>query len=199
MVTLYRPGHGPLHRMPAGPKLVVLAAAVLGVSLLPTTGWSVAVGAGACLAGYALAGLGAGLRELARQAWALKWVIVLVFGGQLIFLGAEPAAVNTTRVVAAMLIAMLIAVTTRTTALLDALERGLGPLTILRADPRRIALMLTVTVSMLPVMVRIAGDVRDAQRARGIRSIRTFAVPYLVMTLKHADELGDALAARGVR
>ena len=52
----------------------------------------------------------------------------------------------------------------------------------------------------LPDLARIARDVRDAQRARGARvGIRRFAVPYLVTTLKHADELGDALAARGVR
>jgi biotin transport system permease protein len=49
-------------------------------------------------------------------------------------------------------------------------------------------------------MVRRARDVREAQLARGVRrDVRAFAVPYLVMALKHADELGDALAARGVR
>jgi biotin transport system permease protein len=30
------------------------------------------------------------------------------------------------------------------------------------------------------------------------RSVVAFAVPFLVRTLKHADELGEALAARGV-
>ena len=46
----------------------------------------------------------------------------------------------------------------------------------------------------------LAGDVRDAQRARGGRGgIRTSVVPFLVLALKHADDLGDALTARGVR
>jgi len=202
VVTLYLPGDGPLHRMPAGAKLVLLVAAVLGVSLLPTAPWSAAAAGGACVAGYLVAGFhGAhGLRELGRQSWTLRWVIVLVFGGLLIFLGPMPAALNTARVVAAVLLAMLLALTTRMTALLDALERGLLPLAVLRVDPARVALLLTIAISTVPVMIRIAHDVREAQLARGIsRDIRAFAVPYLVMALKHADELGDALAARGVR
>jgi len=41
---------------------------------------------------------------------------------------------------------------------------------------------------------------RDAQRARSARAgLRAFAVPFLVVAFKHADELGDALTARGVR
>ena len=85
-------------------------------------------------------------------------------------------------------------------ALLDAIERGMGPLARIRIDPQRVALLLTVTLSTLPVLARLAHDVREAQRARGGRaSLRLFAVPFLVVALKHADQLGDALTARGVR
>ncbi len=186
--------------MPAGPKLVSLIALVLAVSLLPTALWAAGVAAGVCLLAH-LVGLGMrGLRVLGRQAWSLRWVIALMVAGQLVFLGPLPAAVNTVRVTSAVLLAGLIALTTPVTALLDALERGLAPLSLVRLDPARAALMLTVTVGTIPDLARIARDVRDAQRARGARvGIRRFAVPYLVTTLKHADELGDALAARGVR
>jgi biotin transport system permease protein len=85
-------------------------------------------------------------------------------------------------------------------ALLDTVERGLRPLTRFGVDPQRVALLLTVTLSTIPVLARLAGEVRDAQRARGARaSLRFFVVPFLVVALKHADELGDALTARGVR
>ena len=44
----------------------------------------------------------------------------------------------------------------------------------------------------------IAADVREAAKARDAqRSVTAFAVPFLVRTLRHADELGEALAARG--
>ncbi len=203
MLTLYRPGTGPLHRMPAGPKLLLVVVAVLGVSLLPATWAGAAVAAIAPVLAYAAAGLGdgmLGMRELGRQLLAVRWVIVITLAGQLLFLGPEPAVANTARVASAIVLAALLVLTTRVADLLDALERGLRPLAALRVDPARMALLLTVTLSTVPVLAGLARDVRDAQRARGARAgLRAFAVPFLVLAFKHADELGDALTARGVR
>ncbi|WP_295127387.1 energy-coupling factor transporter transmembrane protein EcfT [uncultured Leifsonia sp.] len=203
MLTLYRPGSGPLHRMPAGPKLLLVIAVVLGVSLLPATWAGAAVAAIVPLPAYAAAGLGDGLlgmRELGRQVLAVRWVIVITMAGQLLFLGPEPAVANTARVTSAIVLAALLVLTTRVADLLDALERGLRPLAAVRVDPARTALLLTVTLSTVPVLAGLARDVRDAQRARGARAgLRAFAVPFLVLAFKHADELGDALTARGVR
>ncbi|MEN0083719.1 MAG: CbiQ family ECF transporter T component [Leifsonia sp.] len=203
MLSLYRPGDGTLHRMPAGPKLLLLLALVLAVSLLPSWWWSAAVAAGVVVVVYACAGLGDGLlgmRELARQTVALRWLIVITLGLQLIFLGPEAAVANTARVTAAVLLAGLVSLTTRLTDLLDAVERGLRPLDRLGFDSERAAVLLTVTLTTVPVVARLAGDVREAQRARGARpGLRFFAVPFLILSLKHADQLGEALAARGVR
>ncbi|MFE4467601.1 energy-coupling factor transporter transmembrane component T [Leifsonia sp. NPDC056824] len=203
MLTLYRPGTGPLHRMPAGPKLLLVLAAVLAVSLLPSTWVAAAVAATLPVVAYALAGLGdgaLGMCELARQVLAVRWVILITLGGQLLFLGPEPAVANTARVTSAVVLAALLVLTTRVADLLDAVEHGLRPLAALRIDPERTALLLTVTLSTVPVLAGLAQDVRDAQRARGARAgLRAFAVPFLVLAFKHADELGDALTARGVR
>lgn len=203
MLTLYRPGTGPLHRMPAGPKLLLVIAAVLAVSLLPSTWVAAAVAVVLPVLAYALAGLGdgmLGMRELARQLLAVRWVIVITLAGQLLFLGPESAVANTARVASAVVLAALLVLTTRVADLLDAVERGLRPLAALRIDPARTALLLTVTLSTVPVLARLARDVRDAQRARGARAgLRAFAVPFLVVAFKHADELGDAMTARGVR
>lgn len=203
MLTLYRPGTGPLHRMPAGPKLLLVLAAVLAVSLLPSTWPAAAIAAAVPVLAYALAGLHdgmLGMRELARQVLAVRWVIVITLAGQLLFLGPEPAVANTARVASAVVLATLLVLTTRVTDLLDAVEHGLRPLVLLRIDPARVALLLTVTLSTVPVLASLAREVRDAQRARGARAgLRAFAVPFLVVSFKHADELGDALTARGVR
>jgi len=40
MVTLYRPGDGPWHRLRAGPKTALLLLIVLGICLLPVTWWA---------------------------------------------------------------------------------------------------------------------------------------------------------------
>jgi biotin transport system permease protein len=198
MVTLYRPGHGLLHRMAAGPKTLLLLALVLAVSVLPSVWWTAAAAAAVCVLAYLVSGLG--IAELGRQVVAVRWVVVVTLAGQLIFLGTEAAVANTARVTSAIVLAALLVLTTRVTALLDAIERGMGPLARIRIDPQRVALLLTVTLSTLPVLARLAHDVREAQRARGGRaSLRLFAVPFLVVALKHADQLGDALTARGVR
>lgn len=203
MLSLYRPGDGLLHRMPAGPKLLLVLAAVLAVSMLPSQWWGAAVAGGAVVVAYAVAGLHDGLlgmRELARQVVALRWLVVVTLAAQLLFLGPEPAVANTARVTAAVLLAGLLVLTTRVTELLDAVERGLRPFERLGLDSERAAVLLTVTLTTVPVVAHLAGDVREAQRARGGRpGLRFFAVPFLILSLKHADQLGEALAARGVR
>jgi biotin transport system permease protein len=203
MLTLYRPGNGWLYRMPTGPKTVLLLLAVLGVALLPSVWWAVVVATGVCILAYAVAGLrdGAlGMRELGRQVFAVRWVVLITLVPQLFFLGPEQAVANTVRVTVAVVLPALLVLTTRMSALLDAAERGLRPLARLRVDPQRAALLLTVTLGTVPVLARMATEVREAQRARGARGgLRTFVVPFLVMALKHADQLGDALTARGVR
>jgi biotin transport system permease protein len=203
MLSLYRPGDGILHRMPAGRKTLLVLTLVLGVSLLPSAWWAAGVAASVAVLAYALAGLRdgmLGMRELGRQVAGLRWVVALTALSQLIFLGPEPAVANSARIAAAVVLAALLVLTTPITALLDAVEQGLSPLQRVRVDPQRIALVLTVTLTTIPVLARLAGQVRDAQRARGSPgSLRAFAVPFLVLASKHAFELGDALTARGVR
>ena len=198
MLSLYRPGRGVLHRMPAGPKMLLLAVAAVGLASLPTAGWMAGVCAGAVVLAYVVSGVGA--RELGRQTWALRWIVAITAIGQLVFLGPEPALANTARVVAALLIAALLPLTTRVDDMLDALERGLGPLRRIGMDAERAALLLAVTITTIPVLARLGAEVREAQRARGMRpSLGAGIVPFVVLSLRHADQLGEALAARGVR
>lgn len=203
MLTLYRSGDGRLHRMPAGRKLLLVVALALGVSLLPSSWWAAGTAAVVTVLAYGLAQLGDGawgMRELARQVFALRWILAITLVSQLIFLGPEPAIANSARVAAAIVLSALLVLTTRVTDLLDALERGLQPLERVRIDPQSAALLLTVTLTTIPVLARLAKDVREAQRARGAGAgLRTFAVPMIVLASKHAFDLGDALTARGAR
>ncbi|MDQ1135529.1 biotin transport system permease protein [Microbacterium sp. SORGH_AS 1204] len=198
MLSLYRPGGGWLHRMPAGPKLVFLALVAGVLAALPSSWGSAPVALGAASLLYLASGVGA--PELARQTWALRGIIVVTVAGQLLFLGPEAAVANTARVVAALLVAALVPLTTPVAAMLDALERGLEPLGRVGVDPGRVALLWTIALTTIPVLARLAAEVRDAQRARGLRpSLARGAMPFLVLALRHADDLGDALAARGIR
>jgi biotin transport system permease protein len=82
--------------------------------------------------------------------------------------------------------------------MVDAVVHGLRPLRRLGVKPERVGLLLALGIRSVPVVVGLAEEVRDAQRARGLgASPRAFAVPLIVRSLRHADALGDALVARG--
>jgi biotin transport system permease protein len=66
-------------------------------------------------------------------------------------------------------------------------------------DPERVALLLTLTIRVVPVINGLVHDVRDARRARGMeRSVRAYVTPVVIRTVGYAERLGDALVARGV-
>ncbi|MBD5787202.1 energy-coupling factor transporter transmembrane protein EcfT [Cellulosimicrobium terreum] len=192
----YRPGASVLHRAPAGAKLVGLAAASAVVLLLRTP---VAVGLAAAVVVVLYAVAGAGPRTAWAQVRPLRLVIPVLLVVQWLTLGPVPAVTLTARLVVLVALAGLVLVTTRTTAILAAIERGLGPLHHLGVDVGRVALLLALAVRSIPVVAALAGRVRDACRARGReRDVRAYAVPLVVGALRQADALGDALRARGL-
>lgn len=198
MISLYHPGTSPLHRMAAGPKILVFAAVALLLSLLPVSVWTVVTAYALVAVGYVLSQVG--IREFGHQLYIIRWVVVVMLIPQLIFLTPLAAATTASRVVAVILIAALITLTTRVPDLLDAIERSLSPLRRFGVDPTSIGLLFALTITAIPVIRGFAFTIREAQRARGARTrLSTFAVPLLVLSLKHADDVADALTARGVR
>ncbi|WP_110589202.1 energy-coupling factor transporter transmembrane component T family protein [Microbacterium suaedae] len=196
MIPLYRPGRSPLHRLPAGAKLLGLALLAVAVSLFPHTPLSAAVTLAATLGLFLLAGLGVG--GWLRQLWATKWIIVLLAVTQAVFLGPETALTGTARVVAVLLLAAVVTMTTPTGDMIEVLQRALKPLRPLGVDPWRAAFTLSLTIAVIPVVASLASQVREAQRARGVRLGPRAIVTLLVLALRHADDMGDALTARGV-
>jgi biotin transport system permease protein len=195
VIALYLPGHSILHRAPAGAKLLALIGLALTISLWPHTAYSLAAVGALVLGCYGLALFPPTV--LLRQLWLAKWIVAIMVITQLIFLTPWDALVNTVRVVAILLLAGLLTLTTRAEDLLAALEAGMRPLARFGVDAQRVALTLSLTISMLPVVAGLATRVRDAQRARGVRLGPRAVVPLLVLALRHADDVADALSARG--
>ena len=192
---LYRPGVSPVHRIPAGPKLAGLVVAG-AASVFVDRPWQ----AGAALLVVALGYAAAGLPPVVmlRQARPLLWMLLVVAAFHVVASGWERAAVVTGVLLALVLLAALVTLTTRTTDLVDALVRVLSPLRRVGIDPERIGLLLALGIRSVFVVAQIAEEVRDAQRARGLTaSPRAYAVPLIIRSLRHADELGEALVARG--
>lgn len=202
MIPLYRPGTSYLHRLSVGAKflgifLVALLASIFRENLVALMGvW------GITLTGFLLSGIG--LRGLSAQLWRLKWLAVVLIIPQLIFLSPAEAGFNVARVLAVVLLAALFTLTTATSDILSSFERLLRPvdplLLRLGLSAERISLALSLTIRSVPLILSFYADIREAQRARGMRPTpRATVLPLLVMSLRHAEETAEALAARGVR
>nr|WP_246401313.1 energy-coupling factor transporter transmembrane protein EcfT [Jiangella mangrovi] len=192
----YVPGASPVHRASAGLKLALLAVGCTAL-VFARTPVAVGVAAVAVTALYVLAGVGW------RAAWGqlrpLRWLVVVLIVIQLIIADLPTAVTLTARLVLAVALAALVTLTTRTTDLMAALERGLQPFRRFGVDPARVSLLMSLALRSVAVVAGIAGRIREARWARGReRSVRAFAVPLVVGVLRHADAMGEALQARGL-
>jgi biotin transport system permease protein len=194
-IGLYEPGSSLLHRAPAGLKLFVVLVCGAGSVLLDDP-WQVAVALLVVVLGYLAAGLGPS--RMLRQVRPLLWLLVVVGAFHLAVDGWDRAVVVVGVIAVLVLLAALVTLTTRTSALVDTGVRLMGPLRRFGVEPERAGLLLALSIRSVPVVVGLAQEVRDAQRARGLTgSPRAYAVPLIVRSLRHADRLGEALVARG--
>ncbi|MFC9995653.1 energy-coupling factor transporter transmembrane component T family protein [Nocardia sp. NPDC127526] len=195
MLSLYHPARTPVHDVPAGTKLLVLAAAGTALFFVSSIPW-LAVALAVVLGLYALARIP--WRMTARQTLGLAPFLALIMLAQLIFTGWQAAVVVGERLLTLVLLANLVTLTTRTSAMIDTIERVLGPLRPLGVRPERVGLLVAMTIRFIPVIREQAELVRSAQRARGIERSTVFLVPLLIRTLRMADNVGEALDARGL-
>ena len=192
---LYLPGTSPLHRAPAGLKLALLVSAGV-VSVFLDAPWQVLVGLGVVAVLYGVAGIS--LSVALAQIRPLLWIALATAVFHIVVNGPSRAFVVVGVLAMLVLLAALVTLTTRTTALVDALVSFCRPLRFVGVDPARVGLLLALGIRCVPVVVGLAHEVRDAQRARGLAaSPRAFVVPLIVRSLRHADALGEALVARG--
>lgn len=195
-LSLYVPGDSLLHRIPAGAKLLALLVLSI-VTIWLQSAWQVGAVLVVVLIGYAVAGIGPGL--VARQVRPLLWFLVVIAAVQVWTSGWQKALVVLGTIVVLVLAAALVTLTTRTTAMVDAVVAACGPLRRVGVDPDRVGLVIALGIRSVPVVVGIAQEVRDAQRARGVRfAPQAYGVALVVRSLRHATALGDALLARGL-
>ncbi|HTK01940.1 MAG TPA: energy-coupling factor transporter transmembrane component T [Bordetella sp.] len=196
MEPLYVEGNGLLHRIPAPYKLIVLLAAGAGLFLVHRLdGLAAAFAIAALLVVLARAGGGAVWRHMR----GLVPILAVVGACTWYFDGWPRAAEVLLRVGALVALALAVTLTTRTSDLIRVCEQTLYPLERLGwVDAGRVALALALTLRFIPEIWRNYQDIREAQAARGLsRNAFALTVPLLVRTLKRAEEVADAIDARG--
>lgn len=194
-IGLYVPGSGPIHRLPPAVKLTAMVIGILVITIVIRRPWQVLPAAAIILIGYGVARIPA--RTALRQLLPMVWVLGMIGIFQTVVAGWERAVVVCGVLLLSVALAALVTLTTPVSAMLDVIERALGPLRRIGVDPERVALTLALTIRCIPLLVDIVRQVRDARWARGVGfSARGFLIPITVEAVAAAEALGDALDAR---
>lgn len=196
MLSLYYDTGSLLHRTPTWLKLIALTVGSIALFWLPETYWTATVVA-LPLAGYLLARLP--LRVLGVDVGRMSLLLVFLVITQLIFNPPEQAVTVVARLTTIILAAQLFTRTTTTGRLMATVEKVATPAKFVGVNPKSVALAVALMLSALGQITGFIRQVREAQRARGVRlAAWAWVVPVLVLSLQHADDVADALTVRGL-
>jgi biotin transport system permease protein len=199
-LALYVPRAGVVHRLPAGAKLLALAALAVALFALPTPAAAAGVLLGVLAVGLLVARLPVAV--LARQARAVLWWLVLLLAVHALTTDLRTGAHVALRLLTLVLAAAVVTATTRVSEMVAVVERVCAPLRLVGVRPARIGLVVTLALRFIPVLVERADRIRAAQAARGgsprgVRALRTTVAALLVQVLQMAHDVSEALDARG--
>lgn len=111
-------------------------------------------------------------------------------------------------VVMILLWANLMMATTSPMALMDGIRVYLSPLRYIKVPVNNLTLILSVAIQFIPILIEEAESIKKAQIARGAAfesknllkkagAVMPLVIPIFVAAFKRADELSQALEARG--
>lgn len=190
------PGNGILHRTPAWAKVAVLAAVTVTVLILRSPTVSLGVVVTVLLLGAAAGVPPVKVLRLLRRIWLL---LAAVLAAQLLFNDLAGAGEVLSRIIACLLGAQLLILTTRPHDLLGVFRTLVLPLRWVGLSPGRIALAGLVMLRAIPYLADLAHLAHRQTQARGLEhSIRARTVPLLTGSVDYARDTGRALAARGI-
>lgn len=135
--------------------------------------------------------------------------ILVTIGSFSIYVGAITQTLYI--VVRLMLMIMLTTVLTATTKPLDltlGIEDLLNPLQVIKVPSHEIAMMISIALRFIPTLIEETQRIMKAQASRGVdleegklkekvMAILSLIVPLFVSAFQHADDLANAMEARG--
>ncbi|MBN2752798.1 MAG: energy-coupling factor transporter transmembrane protein EcfT [Rhodospirillaceae bacterium] len=184
-----------LHRLPAGFKLLVLA--FTGAAVFLTNDPRIL---GGFIGFAALLPLSAWLplAPIVKQITPAATLIAALATFHIVVGDPVSAFLVTARLGTVILLAVALTLTTRVSAMVDALEYCFTPLKYIGINPAKTGLTLSLAIRFIPVLFTMVTEIREAQKARGLEgSLFAVVMPLLVRTLRMADDLAEAISARG--
>lgn len=189
MISLYRPGSSPIHKLPAWLKLAVMATVMVAFSLLPKS----ALLAGSSLL-FALAVFmfgGISISEFLLSVWKFRYLVLVIALPQFFLVGWEKGIYNTIVILSGLLIATLVTMTTKTSEIVELIKKA--------TRSENFALLIGLSINSIAVVGSLARSIVEAGKARGARPSTVRQLTSLfVVSLKQADDYAESLAARGV-
>lgn len=190
------PGNTGLHRTPAGLKLAVLALSSSALMWVHSPLLLLVALALVCLSAR---WAGASLLQVWQQLRPLVWMLLVLGGLSVWSQGVMQALEMVLRLLTLVLAALVVSMTTPITQMMQVVVWLLVPFQRLGwVDADRVALGVGLTLRLIPELAVQWQDIREAQLARGLApSPLTMGVPMLMRTLRRADEIAEAIDARG--
>ncbi|MCX5579979.1 energy-coupling factor transporter transmembrane component T family protein [Kaistia terrae] len=194
-IGLYHPGHSPLHRASAGAKVLALVAISLVLFLVPST---LVVFLSVPVAFAIYLSTGAPFRQLMAQLRGPAILLGLIFVFHLLFGSIDEGILAVARFATLILLASAVTLSTPISEMAELVEWLLRPLRPLGVNPEKVGLAIALAIRFVPLIAEEFRHIREAQAARGLAANPlALIVPLVIRTLKSADELADAIEARG--
>lgn len=124
--------------------------------------------------------------------------------------GINNAVFMAFRVIMLIVLGLMLTYTTTPTALTDAVEALLKPLTIFKIDVHTIAMTMTIALRFIPTLLEEVEKIMAAQKSRGAdmesgglisraKAIVPVIIPLFISSFRRANELADAMECRCYR
>lgn len=195
-LSVYVPKKSAVHGMSPEWKLLAVVVFVAVASVWGRTPAGALISAGCVISVYVLARIPTALawQQLlsalpviallaAFQAWQYGWVFGIALGVMLL---------------SAVMMASLLTLTTTIGELMESIDRSLSPLARFGLPTNRISLTVSLTVRLIPLQLVTISDALQARQARGAStSLRAFATPVFIRSIRRATGIAEALVARG--
>ena len=196
MIGSYVAGDSLLHRASPRLKLLMMLGLVALLGFFPRW-WLVVTAVLLAATAYPFARLP--LAELWRS-FRMILVLGLVLAGFQVWLSGPVRAVEVVgQLVFAVLAGNLVMMTTRVSEMVRTISAVAIPLRRFGVRRDRLELLLSLTIGCIPRVSLAVTRAREAALARGVRPRLVLIVPAaLIAIVREADQVGDALAARGL-
>ncbi|SES70556.1 energy-coupling factor transporter transmembrane component T family protein [Thorsellia anophelis] len=195
IISVYSPGNSFLHQLKPGIKLFMLIAITSGIFIFPSLMISIislALSIGLYI-GCQLPAIHF-TQLVKRSVFFLIVLFILHFFNNTLIV----ALTICIRLSAVLIFATIFTLTTRISDMIDTVEKALSFIKRFGVNPKKISLSISLAIRFIPLLFEITSRVREAQSVRGAgRNIFAIIIPSLVLMFKTAEELTQALDARG--